>query len=91
MELPVVASRHPWLRFENMGLTQGSEDEYLKRLRKLYYRKVFSVPVLDFGSIGQINGGNTVAGLQGQLEMIHRGDEDKVLFRSYAWERLFRI
>ena len=48
MESPVAVRRHAWLRFELMGLTQGAEDDYLQR-------KVFSVPILDFASVGQVD------------------------------------
>ena len=91
MDIPNADRRHPWLRFELMGLTQGAEEDYLRKLRRFYHRKVFSVPILDFGSVGQVNGGNAAARLRDRLEMIHRGDEDHVLFRSHAWSRLFGI
>lgn len=57
MALPNAVLRHPWLRFELMGLTQGSVDDYLTRLRRFYHKNVFSVSILDFESIGQIAGG----------------------------------
>ena len=67
MESPVAARRHAWLRFELMGLTQGAEDDYLMRLRRFYQRKVFSVPVLDFASVGQVDGGNASARLHDRV------------------------
>ena len=63
MELPVAARRHAWLHFELTRLTQGAEDDYLLRLRRFYQRMVFSVPVLDFASVGQKYGGNVSARL----------------------------
>ena len=50
--------------------------------------KVFSVPVLDFESVGQVDGGNVAARLHDRMEMIHMGVEG---LRSHAWERLFSI
>ena len=56
MALPDANHRHPWLRFETMGLTPEFEEEYLRKLRAIYFRKKFRVPVLDFAGIGTING-----------------------------------
>ena len=44
-------------------LTQDDEGDYLMRLRRFCQRKVFSVPVLDFASIGQEDGGNASASI----------------------------
>ena len=52
---------------------------------------VFCMAILDFESIGQIDGGNAAGRLHDRLEMVHRGADDQVVFRSHAWERLFRI
>ena len=91
MALPNAVLRHPWQYFELMGLSQGSVDDYLTRLRRFYHRNVFSVAILDFESIGRIDGGNVVGRLYDRLEMVHRGADDQVIFRSHTWERLFRI
>ena len=41
-----------------MELTQGDKGDYFMRLRRFYQKKIFSVPVLDFASVGQKDGGN---------------------------------
>lgn len=35
--------------------------------------------------------GNADVGLRDRLEMVLRDAEDEIVFRSYAWERLFGI
>ena len=72
MDLPDTGIRHEWLRYEQMGLIEAMETDYLRRLRDIYYRKVFKVPMLDFGSLGLIDGVNAVGGMRDRLEMIHR-------------------
>ena len=69
MALPNVGHRHPWLRFETMGLTPEAEAEYVRRLRAIFFRKIFRVPVLDFADIGTIDGGNAAGRIRDRLEM----------------------
>ena len=69
MELPNVGHRHPWLRFETMGLTPETEAEYVRRLRAIFFRKIFRVPVLDFEGVGMIDGGNTAARIRERFGM----------------------
>lgn len=74
-----------------MGFTEATEADYLRRLRDIYFRQVFRVPILDFHSLALINGGDAVGMVRDRLEMVHRDVEGQVVFRSLAWSRLFGI
>ncbi|GJW00687.1 hypothetical protein Tco_1555938 [Tanacetum coccineum] len=46
--LPAVDQRHPWLRYQVKGYTEGIRHSYKQRLEKIWSRLVNRVYVLDF-------------------------------------------
>ncbi|GJY32491.1 hypothetical protein Tco_0416960 [Tanacetum coccineum] len=67
--------RHEWLRFDTEGYTKEEQQEYKRRLAKIYYRKIHRVHVLDFAWLSEINEGDAELDMTGRLRMEHMGDD----------------
>ncbi|GJZ89890.1 hypothetical protein Tco_0661817, partial [Tanacetum coccineum] len=55
------------------------QQEYKRRLAKIYYRKIHRVHVLDFARLSEINEGDAELDMTERLRMEHMGDDGDVL------------
>ncbi|GKE25709.1 hypothetical protein Tco_1441093, partial [Tanacetum coccineum] len=84
--LPAADQRHPWLRYQVKGYTEGIIHSYEQRLETIWSRPVNQVHVLDFKGLTP----RMRQDLAVRLRMVYTREGQQV-FVSHAWRRLFRI
>ncbi|GJW14214.1 hypothetical protein Tco_0018347, partial [Tanacetum coccineum] len=84
--LPAADERHPWLRYQVKGYTEGIVHSYEQRLETIWSRPVNRVHVLDFkGLTPRIRQDLAV-----RLRMVYTREGQQV-FVSHAYRRFFGI
>ncbi|GJU81805.1 hypothetical protein Tco_1284170 [Tanacetum coccineum] len=87
MALPPRDRRHPHLRFEGLGYTEGDIEDFEGRLGKIFRRGIHRTLVLDFRSLLDL----IAEGLTQRMVMEHMDAEGVIVFSSKAWRILFDI
>ncbi|GKB45820.1 hypothetical protein Tco_0896573 [Tanacetum coccineum] len=85
--LPVADQRHPWLRYQVKGYTEGIRHSYEQRLETIWSRPVNRVHVLDFEGLTP----EIWQDLAVRLRMVYTTREGQQVFVSHTWRRLFGI
>ncbi|GJT19787.1 hypothetical protein Tco_0878493 [Tanacetum coccineum] len=85
--LPAADQRHPWLRYQVEGYTEGIRHSYEQRLKAIWSRPVNRVHVLDFEGLTP----EMRHDLAVRLRMVYTGGEGQQVSVSHAWRRLFGI
>ncbi|GKA78953.1 hypothetical protein Tco_0785490 [Tanacetum coccineum] len=86
-QLPHRDLRHPWLRYQVDGYDERIIHSNEQRLETIWGWPVNRVHVLDF--TGLKDGMRQTLG--DRLSMVYVRDDEKALFTSHAWRRLFEV